>query len=324
MNGRNGHGEEYYGQIREIVENILADYDKGRDIDKMSPFDQPDSDMIEEIVRKMMRIIFPGYHRDKIYRSYNAYYNISSLIEDVMYNLNKQISIVLHYRPEFLGMSEEELDEETHRITFAFFRQIPKIRDYIETDLEANFVGDPAADSKDEIVLSYPGLFASSVYRIAHELFELKVPLIPRIMSEIAHSQTGIDIHPGATIGKYLMIDHGTGLVIGSTSIIGEHVRLYQGVTIGALSTLDGRAMHGVKRHPTIEDNVTIYSGASIFGGETVIGKGCVIGSNAFITRSIPENTKVGIRTQELRYKKDGKEISMDEGKNENENTWSL
>lgn len=314
-------GKDRYEQIRTVVEAILSDYDNDRDIDKLSPFEQPDQDEIIAIVDKMMRIIFPGYHRDKVYKSYNAYVNLSTLIEDVMYNLNKQVAIVLRYSSALENSNEEVIEKETRRITYAFFQKVPKIREYIDSDLDAYFIGDPAADSKDEIVLSYPGLYASSVYRIAHELEVLGVPLIPRMMTEYAHGATGIDIHPGATIGKYLMIDHGTGVVIGSTSIIGNHVKIYQGVTIGALSTRDGRAMHGVKRHPTIEDNVTIYSGASIFGGETIIGKGSIIGSNAFITRSIPEDTRVSIRNQELRFKKDGKEILSD-SEMEQDSSW--
>ena len=177
------------------------------------------------------------------------------------------------------------------------------IREYIDTDIQATFDGDPAAYDKGEIVLSYPGLLATTINRVAHELFLLRVPLIPRMMTEYAHSETGIDIHPGATIGKYFMIDHGTGVVVGETSIIGEHVKVYQGVTIGALSTKGGQTLKGIKRHPTIEDHVTIYSGASILGGETVIGSNSVIGSNCFITTSIPEGTRVTIRNQELQYK---------------------
>ena len=159
--------------------------------------------------------------------------------------------------------------------------------------------GDPAAYSKSEIILSYPGLYAITVFRLAHELFLLKVPMIPRIMTELAHSRTGVDIHPGATIGKYFMIDHATGIVVGETTIIGEHVKVYQGVTIGALSTRAGQALHGRKRHPTIEDNVTIYSGATILGGETVIGHDVVIGGNCFIAASIAPYSRVNVRNQE-------------------------
>ena len=191
---------------------------------------------------------------------------------------------------------DETLDCGARCITHEFFKQLPKIREYVDTDLQACYDGDPAAYSKGEIILSYPGLLATTINRIAHELYLLKVPLIPRMMTEYAHSRTGIDIHPGATIGKYLMIDHGTGIVIGETSIIGEHVKIYQGVTIGGLSTRGGQSLKGVKRHPTIEDNVTIYAGASILGGETVIGEGSVIGANAFITESVPAGSRISMQ----------------------------
>ncbi len=174
------------------------------------------------------------------------------------------------------------------------------MRALIETDVQAAYDGDPAAYNTDEIIFSYPGLYAIMVNRIAHELYKLSVPLIPRIMTEHAHSLTGIDIHPGATIGKYFFIDHGTGIVVGETTVIGDNVKIYQGVTLGALSTKGGQKLKNKRRHPTIEDNVTIYSGASILGGDTVIGAGSVIGGNAFITASIPAGTRVSIKNQEL------------------------
>ena len=180
-----------------------------------------------------------------------------------------------------------------------FFAAIPKVREYLNTDIQAAFDGDPAASSKDEIVLAYPGLLAITIYRFAHELFLLNVPLIPRMMTEYAHRHTGVDIHPGATIGKYFFIDHATGIVIGSTSLIGERVKIYQGVTIGALSTKEGQKLRGTRRHPTIEDEVTLYSGASILGGNTVIGKGSIIGGNAFITKSVAPYTTVTVKTSE-------------------------
>lgn len=169
-------------------------------------------------------------------------------------------------------------------------------------DVQAAFDGDPAAKTKEEIIFCYPGLFAIFVYRMAHELYRLKVPFIPRIMSEYAHGHTGIDINPGAVIGEYFFIDHGTGIVIGETTEIGDHVKIYQGVTLGALSTRSGQLLRDVKRHPTIEDNVTIYSSASILGGETVIGKGSVIGGNAFITSSVAPGTRVSVSSPELTF----------------------
>ena len=281
---------ELKNEIKDIVDLILADYEKGRDVDQMDVYNQPDRDMVKDVVIKLIRVIFPGYYRDKVYKSYNDNNRIAVVIEDVIYNLQKQIAIAFHHSPDYTNATDETLN--------CGARCIPKIREYVDTDLQACYDGDPAAYSKGEIILSYPGLTASTINRIAHELYLLKVPLIPRMMTEYAHSKTGIDIHPGATIGKYFMIDHGTGIVIGETSIIGDHVKMYQGVTIGGLSTRGGQALKGIKRHPTIEDNVTIYSGASILGGETVIGEGSVIGANAFITASVPAGSRVSMKNQ--------------------------
>jgi serine O-acetyltransferase len=226
-----------------------------------------------------------------------------------MYCLNKQIIKVSKFKQSGDGTRRKCANYEAYQITAEFLKKIPKIREYLEGDLQALLEGDPAANGYGEIILSYPGLFAITVNRMAHELYLLDVPLIPRIMTEYAHSVTGIDIHPGASIGKNFFIDHGTGIVVGETTIIGDHVKIYQGVTVGALSTRGGQKLKNVKRHPTIEDNVTIYAGASILGGNTVIGKGSVIGSNAFITKSIPAGTTVSIKTQELSYKQFGKPV---------------
>ena len=183
------------------------------------------------------------------------------------------------------------------------FSKLPAIRDTLDTDVQAAYEGDPAATCREEVMLAYPAFEAISIFRIAHELYLMKVPMLPRMMTEHAHSVTGIDINPGATIGKYFFIDHGTGIVVGETTVIGNHVKLYQGVTLGALTTRGGQSLRGKKRHPTIEDNVTIYAGASILGGETVIGRDCVIGSNVFITHSIPPCTTVSVKSQELQFK---------------------
>lgn len=293
------------GEINNLVEDLLNDYEQGRTIDEVKTFDHPDKEAVIEIISKLRKIIYPGYFRNKSYKVYTVRNNISMLLEDVIYHLIKQITIVLDYDPEFENSDIDTKSEKAEEITFAFLKKIPKIREYIETDVQAAFDGDPAAYDKDEIIFSYPGLFAVLVNRIAHELYLLGVPLIPRIMTEYAHSETGIDIHPGATIGKYFFIDHGTGIVIGETTVIGDHVKIYQGVTLGALSTRGGQKLKQKKRHPTILDNVTIYSGASILGGETIVGKDVVVGGNAFITTSIPDGAKVSIKNQELRYNYD-------------------
>jgi serine O-acetyltransferase len=285
-------------QIESIVDSILSDYQSHRDIDKMDLNRHPDKEVVIDIIAKLLRIVYPGYFRDKSYRMYNAKHNLSMLMEDVMYNLNKQITLILQS-----GMDDSEAVARAQEISLEFFRRIPAVRATVQTDVEAAYAGDPAATSTDEIIFCYPGLFAITVYRLAHELYALGVPMLPRIMTEHAHSLTGIDIHPGATIGNYFFIDHGTGIVIGETTVIGENVKIYQGVTLGGLSTRAGQGLRGKKRHPTIEDNVTIYANASILGGDTVIGRNSVIGANAFITHSIPEDTTVSIKSQELQFK---------------------
>ena len=284
-------------KIGAIVDSILQDYSQGRDIDRLDTSGQPDREVIVDLTHKLMRIVYPGWSRNKHRRIYNARHDLSMLIEDVTFHLTEQTELIL--RPT-LGDGASARAQE---ITLAFLERIPAIRAVAQTDLTAFFDGDPAAFSTDEIVFCYPGLFAVTVYRLAHELYLLKVPMLPRIMTEHAHSATGIDINPGATIGDHFFIDHGTGIVIGETTVIGSRVKIYQGVTLGALTTRGGQSLRGQRRHPTIEDDVTIYAGASILGGNTVIGRDCVIGSNVFITHSIPPCTTVSVKSQELQYK---------------------
>ena len=286
-------------KIEGIVDAILCDYNGDRDIDKIDLFSHPDKAIITDMIHKLLRIVYPGFYRDKSYRFYNAKHNLSMLIEDVMYNLNRQVMLMLLAH----GGDSAWAEERAQQVCVAFFDAIPRIRALIQTDVQAAYDGDPAATSKDEIIFCYPGLFAITVYRLAHVLYELKVPMLPRIMTEHAHSVTGIDIHPGATVGEYFFIDHGTGIVIGETTIIGNRVKIYQGVTLGGLTTRGGQSLRGVKRHPTIEDNVTIYAGASVLGGNTVIGRDSVIGANSFITATIPPCTTVTIKSQELQFK---------------------
>lgn len=287
-------------QVNKITRDILQDYDQGRDIDKVDIYGYVEKEDVIDIIKKFRRIVFPGFYRDKAYRIYNnASNNMVSLIEDVMYRLHKLLVLVLRNSDRPGLTTPEDVEAEAQRITLEFFKKIPEIRAYVDTDLQATLDGDPAASNKDEIIYAYPGLFTITTYRLAHVLYEQKVPLLPRIMTEYAHNLTGIDIHPGATIGKYFFIDHGTGIVVGETTHIGEHVKVYQGVTLGALSTKAGQKLRGTQRHPTIEDNVTIYAGASILGGDTVIGHDSVIGSNAFITASIKPGTRVSVKNQE-------------------------
>ncbi len=289
-------------RIEQVVDNILEDYRCGRDIDRLEILRCPDRDVIIDIIEKLRRIIFPGYFRDKNYKYYNAKPNLSAHIEDVMFHLSRQMRLVF----ESLGTDRQEAFEKAQEICLAFFSRIPAIRAVVQTDLQAAFDGDPAATDMAEIIFSYPGMFAITVFRLAHELYLLDVPMLPRIMTEYAHNLTGIDIHPGASIDEYFFIDHGTGIVIGETTVIGKNVKVYQGVTLGALSTRGGQSLRGKRRHPTIEDDVTIYAGASILGGDTVIGKGSVIGSNVFITESVAPGTSVINKKQELQYKTRG------------------
>ena len=289
-------------EIQLLTKEILKNYERKSIINPEELFEQPDREAVNDILDKLVKMVFPAFYREKGYRFYNVESRLTVLIEDVYYNLNKQIPIVLRQVEGNASLSDEEIAEKSESITKEFLSRIPKVRDLVETDVQASFDGDPAAFNTNEIILCYPGLRAITISRIAHELFLLGVPLIPRMWTEYAHSRTGIDIHPGATIGKYFCIDHGTGIVVGETTIIGDYVKVYQGVTIGALSTRGGQSLKGTKRHPTIEDRVTIYAGASILGGETVIGHDAVIGSNAFITSSVGANERVSM--QNCREKK--------------------
>ncbi len=228
---------------------------------------------VTAFIKEIRKLLYPGYF-EEIYCEYGVY------IKQLEDRLKKM----------FLSNIVDDIE-----IKNCFFDKINEIKDILKTDLEMTYMSDPAAYSKDEIILTYPGLFAISTYRIAHILYELKVPIIPRIMTEYAHSKTGIDIHPGATIGEYFFIDHGTGIVIGETSNIGHHVKIYHGVTLGALSLRKGQDLHGTKRHPTIGNYVTIYSGASILGGSTLIGDYATIGCNAYLMKSVSEYSKVTI-----------------------------
>lgn len=283
-------------EIQDIIGGILEDYTRKSIINAERMFEQPDRDVVLDVLNKLIKVIFPAFYREKDYRFYNINSRLTVLLEDIHYNLKRQIPIALRQKPENEGKSEQDIEAEARAITDEFIGKIPAVRALVETDVQAAYEGDPAAYNYNEIILCYPGLRAIVINRIAHELFVLGVPIIPRMMTEHAHSLTGIDIHPGATIGKYFFIDHGTGIVIGETTIIGEYVKVYQGVTIGALSTRGGQSLKGAKRHPTIEDRVTIYAGASILGGQTVIGHDAVIGSNAFITSSVEPNAKISMQ----------------------------
>jgi serine O-acetyltransferase len=285
-----------------LVKSLLSSYDEHPGLIKVKATNQINKEIIIRVLEKLRWLVFPGFFTQKPLKSDNIEYRIGELLEDVDYNLQSQIRRAFRQADPNQSFSAKAISA-----TEAFLEKLPSIRALLATDVEAAYEGDPAAFNREEIILSYPGIFAIMVNRLAHELYLLGVPLIPRMMTEHAHSLTGIDIHPGASLGHHLFIDHGTGIVIGETVVIGNFVKIYHGVTIGALSTRGGHLLGGVKRHPTIENHVTIYSGASILGGSTVVGEGVVIGSNAFITKSIPEKTKVSVKNTDLQFMTDKK-----------------
>ena len=266
----------------------------------------PNRSVIIDIVRDLKSIIFPGYFSTDTSATVFPEYYVGHRLNDLYDRLKNQIEIALLYH----GEEPEEAAAHADRTACGFFEQLPEIQRLLLTDVQAGFDGDPAAKSKEEIIFSYPGLFAIYVYRLAHVLYKEEIPFIPRVMSEYAHGRTGIDINPGATIGEYFFIDPGTGVVVGETTEIGNNVKLYQGVTLGALSTRKGQQLANVKRHPTIRDNVTIYSNSTVLGGETVVGENTIIGGNTFITESIPANTKVSAKSPELVIKKPKSQVS--------------
>jgi serine O-acetyltransferase len=269
--------------VKHLVNSLLKSYSELKNFIPVEPRCLPYKDEVVKLIDNLRYLLLPGYFGD---------YNINEVLEEVQYLLKRQLYRLLNRKREW---KEKELLDESARIVREFFMQFPKVRASLATDVEAAFYTAPASAGREEVIIAYPGFYAISVYRLAHELYLLDIPMLPRMMTEHAHSITGIDIHPGAEIGDYFFIDHGTGIVIGETTIIGERVKVYQGVTLGALSTRGGQNLRGQKRHPTVEDNVTIYSGASIFGGSTIIGEDSVLGSNVFVTDSVPSGSKFSI-----------------------------
>ena len=267
---------------------MVKSYENSKIITFSSSLKLPDKNEIISILKDLQGLFFPAYFAS-VDSSQNALDFAEQTISSVNFRIRKQIELALVVK------NKENPQENARKIADDFISKLPSVHSLLLKDVMATFEGDPAADSMEQIIFSYPGLYAIFVYRVAHLLYESGVPFVPRIMTEHAHSMTGIDINPGAKIGEYFFIDHGTGIVIGETTVIGNHVKIYQGVTLGALSPRKGQSLAGVKRHPTVCDNVTIYSGASILGGETVIGEGAVIGGNSFITESIASGAKVSV-----------------------------
>jgi serine O-acetyltransferase len=296
-------GDDWRRKISSVVEKIAQSCSGELKIEHVEAVSIPSRESVIDIISIAEDILFPGYFGEQVLSKSSLSYYIGTKCNKLFDRLAYQISRSLIN--ECTGKKSQctECMDNGQKKAFEFISEIPNIRSLLSGDVKAAYDGDPAAKGYSEIVFSYPGIKAITIYRVAHALHVLSVPLIPRIMTEHAHSTTGIDIHPGANIGKNFFIDHGTGVVIGETTVIGDNVRLYQGVTLGALSfptDEHGNIMRGKKRHPTIENDVTIYAGATILGGDTVIGRGSVIGGNVWLTYSVPAGTKVFIPKPEL------------------------
>lgn len=295
--------------LPEITEAIVATYTECNRTSSLGHKPLPSREAVIEMLRDLMDILFPGYFRRQNLHIGNVEYHVGDLIDGLHDKLTQQIVRGMRHEQSCTQADDcvvEDLEALAQQKTVELLRRLPDVRLILEQDVQAAFEGDPAAKSFHEIIFCYPGVEAVSIYRIAHELLLLGVPLIPRMMTEYAHSKTGIDIHPGARIRPGFFIDHGTGVVIGETCDLGANVKLYQGVTLGALSfprDASGNIIRGMKRHPTLEDDVVVYANATILGGDTVIGKGAVIGSNVWITQSVAPGTVVSLEKPQLRMK---------------------
>ncbi len=295
----------YREHVPDIVNALVESCGRDDCFDHVGPEPIPSSDAVIEIVHRLNRILYPGYFIRTRLDEFNVRYALGKESVELFDALSEQITLSLRHDCIRHNLPCVRCEERGEDIAVRFMTRLPELRVTLATDVRAAYEGDPAARSYDEIIFSYPGLFAVTVHRAAHALYAHEVPFIPRIMSEYAHRQTGIDIHPGASVGESFFIDHGTGVVIGETTQIGKRVRIYQGVTLGALSLPwgAGELLRDKKRHPTIEEDVIIYSGATILGGDTVIGARSVIGGNVWVTESVPPDTKVFLKKPELVYR---------------------
>ena len=281
-----------------VVDGLIKTYDDDKGTNHIDGLNLPQRHIVYQVLDNLFRVIYPGYIGDQQVRRSNQRFYIGELLAETSTLLAEQIEKSLRYRCRMENCESNECGNQSARVVGELMEALPSIRELLKEDIDAAYEGDPAALSLEEICTSYPFITVITTHRIAHELFMRDIPLIPRIMSERAHSQTGVDIHPGARIAAHFFIDHGTGVVIGETTEIAENVKIYQGVTLGALSFRkdgEGHIIKGGKRHPTIEAGATIYANATILGGDTVIGEGATIGGNTWITESVPAGALVVI-----------------------------
>jgi serine O-acetyltransferase len=278
--------------VAQLTDHLMASYARAGGINHLDGKNLPSKRAIALITADLLRLLFPGFFDEKLVHSSQIRAGTAKLLESVLASLADEVSKSLEYNPP-PELPKKGLRPIAHTLTIEFLGSLPRIRELLQTDTEAAYNGDPAALSKEEVIVAYPCIEAIAVQRLAHELYLKHIPLIPRIMTEWAHARTGMDLHPGAQIGSHFFVDHCTGTVVGETTIIGSHVKMYQGVGLVAKSLAAGQLLRGQKRHPTIEDRVTIYAGATIMGGDTVVGEGSTIGANAFLTTSIPPNSLV-------------------------------
>ncbi len=293
-----------HDKVPPVVKTLVAAWQTEDCFDHVGPVPIPSHKSIIDIIYQVRQILYPGYFTKTKLHASNLEYYLGKETTELYERLTNEIIMAIRHDCRRSNQPCTQCEERGHRMALSFIETLPGISALLSTDIRATLAGDPATASSDEVIFCYPGLLATSIYRMAHELYLLKVPIIPRIMTEHAHSLTGIDIHPGASIGPGFFIDHGTGVVIGETTLIGANVRIYQGVTLGALSLPKdaGKTLQHVKRHPTIEDDVIIYANTTILGGNTKIGARSVIGGNIWLTESVPSDTRVILKRPELIY----------------------
>ena len=273
--------------LEKLTEAILCSYETGGGINHIDGANLPSKRALASLCEDLLQLLFPGFHDQESIHSTHLRRVTAHRVQTIAERFEAEISKSLRLqRPDCAEAS-------AHVLVLKFLERVPEVRALLRTDVEAAFQGDPAATTVDEVILAYPYIEAVAIQRMAHVLYQLGLPLIPRIMTEWAHSRTGIDIHPGAKIGSHFFVDHGTGVVIGETAELGQHVKLYQGVALIARSLTGGQALRGKKRHPTLEDRVTIYAGTTVMGGDTVIGAGSTIGANVSVTHSVPPRSLV-------------------------------